>query len=333
MLNKLTWGILGCADIAVNAFIPAIRQSKFNELKAISSRRIEKAQETARDNNIPVAYGSYEELLQDPEIEAVYIPLPNHLHKEWSMKAAAAGKHVLCEKPIALNAGEAKELASFFHERDLLLGEAFMYRHHPRFDRIKEIVNSGELGTIRGIHGTFTFNNANDKGNIRYRSDWGGGSLYDIGCYVINSARLILEKEPEAATVHGFFSEEHGNVDMMASGLLEFPDSIGVTFMCGMWAEFQNTLQIVGTEGIINIPSSFVCSPEEKSSFSVTIKGEERLEDFPPVNQYTLQLNDFANSVRQKTPLAFEVEDAILNMKVLDACLKSAKEKMKIQIK
>ncbi|WP_226668033.1 Gfo/Idh/MocA family protein [Metabacillus litoralis] len=331
-MKKITWGILGCAEIVFRAFIPAISQSENNELRAISSRRIEKAKETAATHNIPFAYGSYEELLQDPEIDAVYIPLPNHLHKEWSMKAAAAGKHVLCEKPIALNEEESKELADYFRERDVLLGEAFMYRHHPRYDRIKEIVKSGELGTIRALHGTFTFNNAKDKGNIRYRSDWGGGSLYDIGCYIINSARLILEKEPKAATVQGFFSEEHGNVDMMASGLLEFPDSIGVTFMCGMWAEYQNTLQIVGTEGTIDVPSSFECSPEEKSSFFVTIKGEKRLEHFQPVNQYTLQLDDFAKSVREKTLLAFEVEDAILNMRVLDACLKSAKENSKVFI-
>ncbi|MFC7443138.1 Gfo/Idh/MocA family protein [Laceyella putida] len=330
--NKLRWGILGCANIAIHSVIPGIQQSALGEVAAIASRNGEKAKETAEKCGIPRSYDTYEALLADPSIDAVYIPLPNHLHKEWTVRAAEAGKHVLCEKPLALTAQEAAEMVSACDHAGVKLAEAFMYRHHPRYTQIKEVINSGEIGIIRGIHSTFTFNNAGDRGNIRYKREWGGGSLYDVGCYPLSVARLLLEEEPQAVTVHAFFSPEHDQVDMMASGLVEFSDGVGLTFDCGMWAAFRNTLEIVGTEGNIMVPSAFVSQADASSHFFVTTAKGHREVEVPHVNQYSLQADDFARSVLEGTSLLFPASDAINNMALLDACLKSARTRARIAL-
>lgn len=332
MEQKLRWGVLGCANIAIHSVIPAIKNSETSVVHAIASRGLEKARSTAAELEIERAYGSYEELLQDPEIDVVYIPLPNHLHKEWTIKAAKAGKHVLCEKPLALNQEEAAEMVGACKEAGVKLGEAFMYRYHPRYERIKEILNSGEIGTIRGLHGSFTFNNAADKNNVRYRAEWGGGSIYDVGCYPISAARFLLDREPEAVTVQAFYSPEHDHVDMMVSGLIEFPENIGVTFLCGMWAHFQNTLQIVGTKGKIDIPNAFIVNSDLGGDFKVTVDGETRTEPCKELNQYTTQVDEFALSIIDGTSPRFPSEDAIRNMKVIDACLLSAKNKQRVAL-
>lgn len=326
--RKLRWGVLGCAGIAKRAVIPGIQQSETGVVAAIASRDMEKAKQTADELGIATAYGSYEDLLADTAIDAVYIPLPNHLHKEWTIRAAAAGKHVLCEKPIALNAKEAEEMVAACRLAGVQLVEAFMYRHHPRYTRIKEIIEAGEIGVVRGIHGTFTFNNAKDSGNVRYKRFMGGGSIYDVGCYPLSAARLILGTEPVAATVQAFFSPEHDEVDMMASGLVEFPDDIGLTFDCAMWADGRNTLEILGTTGRIEVPSAFIGNP----NFYVISRGERREEVFEPLNQYSLQADSFARSVWQEEPLRFEPEDAIQNMRLIDACLQSASEHTRVSI-
>ena len=330
-MKKVRWGIIGCANIAKHSVIPGIQQSETGEVVAIASRGLEKAKETAEQLNIPVAYGSYEELLADPEIEAVYIPLPNHLHKEWTIRAAEAGKHVLCEKPLALNAEEAEEMVNACEKAGVILAEAFMYRYHPRYTKIQEIIQSGEIGEIRGIHGAFTFNNAGDSGNVRYKKEWGGGSLYDVGVYPISAARMLLEQEPTAATVHAFFSEEHDQVDMMASGLLEFKKGVALTFDCGMWAAFRNTLEIVGTEGRIEVPSAFITNKNEKDHF-VVITNETREVEVPYLNQYSLQADAIGRSIRDGKELPFPSNDAVLNMKVLEACLTSAEKRSRVEI-
>jgi D-xylose 1-dehydrogenase (NADP+, D-xylono-1,5-lactone-forming) len=324
--KKLRFGVLGCAKIAVRAVIPGIQSSESCEVVAIASRDQAKANETAAELNIPKAYGSYEELLADDQIDAVYIPLPNHLHKEWTIRAAEAGKHVLCEKPIALNANEASEMVEACNKAGVKLAEAFMYRHHPRYEQIKAIIDSGEIGTIRGIHGTFTFNNAKDVTNVRYKRYMGGGSIYDVGCYPLSAARLILESEPEAVTVQAFFSPEHDYVDMFASGLVEFPGNIPLTFDCGMWAAFRNTLEIVGTEGRIEVPEAFIGNP----NFYVVTNDQRREVEFPQMNQYSLQADSFAKSIFQDAPLRFDPIDAVKNMRVIDACLKSANERIRV---
>lgn len=330
MANRtLRWGVVGCAGIAKRAVIPGIQNSETGEVAAIASRDAVKARQTADELNIPKSYGSYEELLADDSLDAVYIPLPNHLHREWALKAAAAGKHVLCEKPMALTAAEAQEMVDVCADAGVLLAEAFMYRHHPRYAVIKQLIADGEIGDIRGIHGTFTFNNAKDANNVRYRRAMGGGSLYDVGCYPISAARLILDAEPEAVTAHAFFSPQHDNVDMMVSGLLEFPNHVALTFDCGMWADFRNTLEILGSDGRIEIPNAFIGN----SHIFVTAKGQRREETFPEMNQYALQADSFGNSVLHHQPLAFHPQDAVQNMHILDACFAAADQRQRVEIK
>ncbi|BBH18934.1 deoxyfructose oxidoreductase [Paenibacillus baekrokdamisoli] len=326
MTRKLRWGVIGCAGIAVGAVIPGIQQSETGEVVAIASREISKAEETAAKLNIPKAYGSYEEILLDKDIDAIYIPLPNHLHMEWSIRAIEAGKHVLCEKPIALNAEQAQRMVDASRAAGVHLAEAFMYRNHPRYERVKEIIASGEIGEVRGMHSVFTFNNAGDSSNVRYRKEWGGGSIYDVGVYPISAARMILGSEPEAVTVHALISPEHDNVDMMASGILEFPGNIALTFDCGMWAAFRNTIEVLGTEGRIEIPEAFVGNPD----FLVYTNDGKREEKQPTLNQYSLQADEFALTVWGETSGKFAPEDAIANMKVVDACLTSAYSRTRV---
>ncbi|UOQ48730.1 Gfo/Idh/MocA family oxidoreductase [Gracilibacillus caseinilyticus] len=328
----IKWGVMSTANIAKKAVIPGIKQSETGEVYAIASRNLENAKEVANELEVPVAYGSYEELLNDARIDAVYIPLPNHLHKEWAIKAMEAGKHVLCEKPIALDAKEAQEMEAASHRTEVILAEAFMYRYHPRYQMIEEIIQSGEIGDIRSIHSAFTFNNAAAKENVRYRKDWGGGSLYDVGVYPISAARMILKGEPEAATVHAFFSKEHDHVDMMASGILEFDNGIALTFDCGMWAASRNRMEIIGTEGRIELPSAFVSHQDEQDHFYLHTNNGTKEVEVPHVNQYALQADAVGKSIQNGKALPYPADDAVLNMKVLDACLTSAEERRRVEI-
>ncbi|MHA6483568.1 Gfo/Idh/MocA family protein [Paenibacillus sp. strain BS8-2] len=330
--NKLKWGVLGCAGIAKRAVIPGVQASEFNEVTAIASRNIDNASRTAEEHGIGTAYGSYEELLSDPSIDVVYIPLPNHLHREWTIRAAEAGKHVLCEKPLALNAQEAEEMVEACTKAGVQLSEAFMYRWNPRYDVIRDIIASGEIGELRGIRSAFTFNNAKDTTNVRYRKEWGGGSIYDVGCYPINAARLLLGKEPQAVTVQAIFSPEHDDVDMMASGLMEFEGGVSLTFDCGMWAAFRNPLEVLGTEGIIEVPSAFVTPKEGSGDFYVHARGERRLVEVKHVNAYSEQADALYRAIRGEEPLRYGAEDAIHNMKAIDASLQSARERTRVTI-
>lgn len=331
-IQKLRWGILGCASIAKRSVIPGIRLSEHNEVKAIASRSIETAQATAEELHIPMAYGSYEEMLADPQLDVIYIPLPNHLHKEWSIKAARAGKHVLCEKPIALNSIEAAEMAQVAREENVIIAEAFMYRYHPRYKLIKQMIADGEIGEIRHIRGGFTFNNGDSIDNVRYVKEWGGGSLYDVGCYPISAARYILEREPIATTMQAMFSQKHGGVDMMASGLLEFSDDVALAFDCGMWAAPRSPLEIIGTDGVIELPNAFLSHTEEGSYFYVRKGDEVREIKTPYYNSYALQADALARTIRGEEQQLFPLEDAVANMKALEACLKSAETGARIII-
>lgn len=329
---SIKWGVISTATIAQNAVIPGIQESETGEVYAIASRNADNAKKVAQELEIPVAYGSYEELLANPEIDAVYIPLPNHLHKEWSIKAMEAGKHVLCEKPIALNTKEAQEMKDASKKYGVVLAEAFMYRYHPRYQMIQEVIDEGTIGEIRGMHGTFTFNNAAAAENVRFKKDWGGGGLYDVGVYPISAARMILKEEPQAATVHAFFSETHDQVDMMASGMLEFDHGVALSFDCGMWAASRNRLEILGTEGRIEVPSAFVSHQnKEDHFFVVTNEGTKEIE-VPHVNQYALQADVIGESIRSGEPLPFPADDAVKNMNVLDACLTSAQDRRRVEI-
>ncbi|AZK45789.1 Gfo/Idh/MocA family protein [Paenibacillus lentus] len=334
MNKKLRYGILGCAGIAIKDVMPAIQKSEYGVLAAVASRDLEKSRSVAEQFGITTAYGSYEELIEDATIEAVYIPLPNHLHKEWAIRAMRAGKHVLCEKPIALTSEEAKEMAAVAKQEGVVLAEAFMYRHHPRWKRIREIIESGELGELRLIRGAFTYNNAEDLDNIRLRPEWGGGALYDVGCYPISAARFILGQEPEAITVHAQFSDKHFGVDMMAAGILEFAGGLALTFDCGMWTEHRQLLEIVGSEGRIDIPHAFTVGDDEDASYTVTVRGVSRIEGHEDkADPYTMEVDDLAKAVFGIQPKLFSPDDAVQGMRVLEAGLASARERRRISFK
>jgi xylose dehydrogenase (NAD/NADP) len=329
-MSKLRFGILGCAQIAVNAVIPAIQQSELGVVAAIASRDWKKAKQTADDLQIPVAYGSYAELLADSTIDAIYIPLPNHLHREWVIKAARAGKHVLCEKPLSLSERHAVQMVEACEMFNVKLAEAFMYRYHPRYARIREIIRSGEIGDVRALHGVFTYNQAAAESDVRFQPEMGGGGLLDVGCYPISAARYLLGQEPEAATMHALFSEKHNDVDMMASGLVEFPGGVALTFQCGMWADFSNTLEIHGTAGRIHLPAAFLTNEQNSPAFTVYANGQAREEEAAEINAYVLQVDAFAKSILHDEPLVFDPWDAVSNMRVLEACLQSARERARI---
>jgi xylose dehydrogenase (NAD/NADP) len=330
-MKSLRWGILGCAAIADRAVIPAIQASETGQLLAIASRDESKARRKAEQFGIPKFYGSYEALLADPDIDAIYIPLPNHLHKEWTIAAAKAGKHILCEKPLAMNAQEAQEMVDVCKEAGVHLAEAFMYRHHPRITRVKEIVASGEIGELRAIRGVFTYNGAANKGDIRQVKEWGGGGLFDVGCYPLSAARFIVGAEPEAVTVHALFSPEHDDVDMMASGLVEFPGNVALTFDCGMWATFRNELEIVGTDGTILLKPSFLPS-KKNDDIAVHVGDSIRREGPYGIDAYVSQSDQFARTVWGEEQPAFPAQDAVSNMKLLDACMASARTRERVEL-
>lgn len=319
---------MSTASIAKRSVIPGIRESERNEVVAVASRSLANAQRFADELGIPKVFGSYEELLNDSEIDAVYIPLPNHLHKEWTIKAAQAGKHILCEKPIALNENEAKEMIEACEDAGVLLAEAFMYRHQPKYKIIKERINNGDIGEIRGIHSVFTFNNAKDLNNIRYTKEWGGGSIYDVGCYPISAARFLLEEEPSAVTAHAYFSPDHGNVDMMASGLMEFSNGVALTFDCSMWAEYRNELEILGTDGRIKFKSAFGFD----QTYEIIKNGQSEIIHGEEVNSYALQADRFAESVLDGVKFPFSNEDMIQGIRAVKAAIDSAERQERVTL-
>lgn len=330
MTQKLRWGILGCAQIATGSVMPAIQESETGVIEAVASRGLEKSSKVAAEFGISKAYGSYEELLADPGIDAVYIPLPNHLHREWVIRAAEAGKHVLCEKPIALSSAEAEDMVAACRKAGVHLAEAYMYRHHPRIAQLREIITRGDIGELRAIRGAFTYNDATDTTNIRFKSAWGGGSLYDVGCYPLSAARLLFNAEPEAVTVQAIFSPEHDNVDMMASGLVEFPGGVSLTFDCGMWAYNRQLLEVLGTEGMIEIPMPFNARFED-ADFLVYKGGEVSRFAATGANPYVAQADDFAAAVNGGEPLAAE-NDPVLSMRLIEACLESARRRERVSL-
>jgi len=332
MKDKVRWGILGAAGIAYKSMLPALKASPFAEAAAIASRDTVRAKSVAAEFGISAVYGDYASLLADPNIDAVYIPLPNTFHAEWTIKAAEQGKHVLCEKPAALTEAEVARMLQACKSNDVLFAEAFMYQHHPRYDRIRELLANQEIGTIRSIQASFTYNKTGQTDNIRFQSAVGGGALYDVGCYPIHAARLLLGLEPVAVTCSSSFFSEDANVDIMTHGLIEFPDGISLTFDCGMLAEPRNRLEIIGDKGRIEIPDAFNCSPSS-SEIRIIQNKQTRLESFGPADHFELQMNSLSQKILAKNPSQQQSADAILNAAVIEACALSLKSEVKIRIR
>jgi predicted dehydrogenase len=326
-MRKVRWGILGVAKIAVEKVIPAMQLGENAEIVAIASRDRAKAEAAARRLGIPKAYGSYEALLADPEVEAVYNPLPNHLHVPWSIRAAEAGKHVLCEKPIAMNTAEARTLIAARDRTGVVMGEAFMVRTHPQWIRIMELVRSGRIGQLRSAIGAFSFYNV-DAANVRNVREFGGGGLMDIGCYPIKTSRMVFGEEPERVSGTVIRDPRFTNVDAMASAILEYPSGHCV-FSCSMQIALNQSMRFFGTKGFVepeipfNAPGGAVTRITIDDGRDLN-GGGATVEEFPACDQYTLQGDRFSQAIREGTPIAVPLEDALRNMAVIDAIFRSA---------
>ena len=326
MPDRVRWGVLSTAAIGVKKVLPAMQKSEWVDLAAIASRDLSRAGQAARTLGIAKAYGSYEELLADPHIEAIYNPLPNQLHVPWSIKAAEAGKHVLCEKPLGLTVAETKALLAVQQRTGVVIGEAFMVRTHPQWLRTRELIGAGRIGELRSIQGFFSYFNADPK-NIRNIPECGGGALMDIGCYPIHTARYLFGEEP--VRVASLMEKDPVlHVDRLTSALLEFPSGQAM-FTCSTQLVPYQRMQIFGTRGRIEIEIPFNAPNDRPTRIFIDdgrdlFGGGITVETFPTCDQYTLQGGAFSRALREGTAVPVPLADAIRNMAVIEAVFHSA---------
>ncbi len=327
MSKKVRWGVLSTANIGLKKVLPGMLRSESTSITAIASRDLAKAKESAATLGIATAYGSYEELLADPNIDAVYIPLPNHLHVPWTIKAAEAGKHVLCEKPISLTVAEAKSLLAVRARTGVKIGEAFMIRTYTQWLRLRELLNEHRIGDLRAVSGAFSYFNINPA-NIRNQADIGGGALMDIGCYLIQAARYAFAAEP-TRVVGAIDRDPQMHTDRLTSALLELPGGHSV-FTCSTQMVPYQREQFLGTKGRIELEIPFNAPPDRPTRLFIDATGDLTgsgitTETFPTSDQYTLQGEAFSQAILNDTEVAVPVEDAIKNMAVIEAIFDSAK--------
>ena len=315
--HKVRWGVLGTAKIALTKVIPAMQRSPAYEIAAIASRDFAKAEETAERLHIPKAYGSYEDLLADDSIHAVYIPLPNNLHVPWTIKAAEAGKHVLCEKPIAMNATEASTLVEVRDRTGVLIQEAFMVRMHPQWLETRSLINSGKIGSLRSITGFFSYFNP-DPANIRNQLELGGGALMDIGCYPINISRFVFDAEPQRVLGH-IERDAATGTDTLTTAVLDFANGHSIFTCSTRLAPYQRMI-FHGTEGRIEVLIPFNAPNDRPTEILVN---DETIE-FPICDQYEIQGRFFSRAIRRNWEALIPLEDSVNNMKVIDAVFRSA---------
>ncbi len=330
-VKKLRWGVLSTAKIGREKVIPALQKSTHNHVMAICSRDLQSARKVADNLAIERAYGSYEELLADPEIEAIYNPLPNHLHVDWSIKALQAGKHVLCEKPLGLNTADAQRLvdAARAHPQ-LRVMEAFMYRFHPQWQLAKQLIDEGRIGTLHNVHSHFSYNNR-EPDNIRNKVDMGGGALLDIGCYSVSLSRWLFNEEP--AQVLGQITPMAGEeVDCLTSGLLEFSKG-SASFTAATKIESRQYVEAIGDEGSLYLERPFYNDDSEPvQRIYITRNRIQEVIEVPDTNHYSAMGDAFALSIFNNTPVPTSLDDAIANMRTIDALFKSAAERQWITL-
>jgi predicted dehydrogenase len=327
MSRKVKWGILSTAGIATRRVIPAMQKCEFAEITAIASRSLPKAKQIAASFSIPKAYGSYEELLADPEIEVIYNPLPNHLHAEWTLKAARNRKHVLCEKPITLNVAETRKLMEAGDEFGVKIGEAFMVRTHPQWLRTRDLVRSGRIGKLRSAAGLFSYFNINPE-DVRNVADFGGGALLDIGCYPIKTTRFVFGEEP-VRVIASIERDPSFKVDRLTSAILEYPSGQSI-FTVSTQLVYYQKMHFFGTEGRIDVEIPFN-APTDKPTRIFIDNGKDLYanasvvtETVPICNQFTIQGDLFSKAVFENTEVPNPLEDAFCNMAVIDALFRSA---------
>ena len=324
--GKVRWGVLGVAGIAVRKVIPAMQLGSFSQITAIASRDLSRAQEAAKSLGIEKAFGSYEDLIADPDIDAIYNPLPNHMHVEWSIRAAEAGKHVLCEKPIGLSTAEARDLLNAEKRTGVKIGEAFMVRTHPQWVRAREIVQSGEIGELRSILGFFSYFNA-DPENIRNIPDFGGGGVMDIGCYPIFTSRMVTGTEP-VRVVSLMERDPAMLTDRLTSAMLAFP-GVQAIFTCSTQLVPYQRMQFFGTQGRLDVEIPFNAPPDRPCRLFVDtgadlFGGGIREESLPVCDQYTVQGDAFSQAILNGGAVPVPIESSIKNMAVIEAIFRSS---------
>jgi len=334
MGKKIRWGVLGVARIAVNKVIPGMQKGLYSSVDAIASRDSAKADTAARELGIPKSYGSYEALLADKDIDAVYIPLPNHLHVPWSVKAAEAGKHVLCEKPVALNASEVGRLIEARDKFKVKIQEAFMVKTYPQWLKAREIVQSGELGDVLLYHCGFSYNSL-DEGNVRNFPEYGGGGLLDIGCYPIVTSRFVLGLEPERVVASIDYDPKF-NVDRLVSALLDY-GSVQAQFFCSTNMVPLQSVQILGTRARLEIEVPYNAPVDRPCQLFLT-QGDLYRRDLITIgidtcDQYTIQGDCFSKAILEDLPQPIPLEDSVQNMKVIDSLFESAEKGKWIRLK
>jgi predicted dehydrogenase len=323
-MEPVRWGVLGVATHFILRVLLPLLKSDQTEVMAVASRSAERARKASERWGIPRWYGSYEELLKDKEIEAVYIPLPNHLHGEWIRKCADAGKHVLCEKPLSLNAEETASAVAYAHKAGVMLMEAFMYRFHPQWRRALELVRVGEIGAVRAVHTYFCYN-LKDPGNIRNKLDMGGGALMDIGCYATSVPRWLFGREPEQ--VLGILERDPQlKVDIFSSAILDFGFGRSL-FSVGTQAFPFQRVDVHGTGGHLSVQVPFNMYPDVPPRLTVITSVGEREVALPAADQYALEFEAFSQALRQGKPSPTPPQDAVDNQKVLDALFRSAESR------
>ena len=329
-MSKLRIGVLSTADIAIKKVIPGMRRAARVEVAAIASRNGDQAKAVAERLDIPRAYGSYDALLADSDIDAVYIPLPNHLHAEWTIEAARAGKHVLCEKPLALTAADAERMAEACDAAGVRLMEAFMYRHHPSWVAVRDLVESGRIGRLAAVRSWFSYYNV-DPANIRNIKEYGGGALYDIGCYNVNLSRLLFGGEPTRIRA-SIERDPVTGVDVLTSAILDF-DEGSATFTCGTRLETDQRVDIYGTSGRISIGIPFNIPPDRPTQVFVTAGGDPPVApatevlEFPTADPYGVEADVFAAAILDGTPLPFAADDAVANLRVIEGIFATAADR------
>ena len=318
MIDRIRWGILSTANIG-RKVIPAIHASSNGEVAAVGSRSLSTAQAFAKEQSIPTAYGSYEELIADEDVDAIYIPLPNRLHAEWSIKCAEAGKATLCEKPFASDAQEARTVVDVFDQTGVPLAEAFMYRFHPQQIKVKEIIAAGGIGDLHIISSSFTFP-IHGEGNIRLSKALAGGGLMDVGCYCINLMRFITGEEPASVTAAARIGQVTG-VDEALAATLEFPSGVIGHFDCGLRSQRQQTYTVKGSEGMIVVPTAF--TPDKTAGSRIQHwRGNSCAEHtIEAADHYQLMVEDFADALLNRRRPRFSPMDAVRNMEVIDRIL------------
>lgn len=315
MGDRIRWGILSTANIGRKRVVPAIQKSSNGLVAAVASRNRDNASEFASQFDMPIVHDSYDDLLADDSIDAIYNPLPNSLHAEWAIKAAEAGKPMLCEKPLAIDAAQAQQMVAAFRTRNVLFAEAFMYRFHPQTHRVLSMVNDGVIGDLHSVNATFVFNLRNAE-NIRLNKDLAGGSLMDVGCYCLNVMRLMTGEEPDSVTGQQILGET--GVDVAFTGTLRFPSGVIGHFDSALRSYRTHTYTLIGSQGRIHIGEAFVPEPDSNTTVSLWRDGSVEQIEIPGADHYQIMVEDFADSLLTGRTPAFEPEDGVANMQVID---------------